>query len=271
MEHFEFRNIVGDKFININFNTTFDKVGIENDIDKYVKFKQKSLVNPIIDTEYNRFKYNNQDDNLLIPNFKNLFGDYSTDLVSALFTLEEINNQDPLFTNSFFIFEYFDLTNENQTLLSTSYLKPLINKGNTYLSTIDSNNKIISFKTQLKYTQKLTTWNEFNYIKIPNNYLYLDKIYLKISFFNSKIGGRTYFHTNSTDTNNPTNLDFYLTINLDKNLFKYNFISFNNTTTTINLYEFKNIKFINKENKNNLAKGSNKDTKTLILGTGDII
>lgn len=270
MERYNFRLKGSDNFINFDLNTTFDKVGIENDIDRYVQLKQQSLVNPIVDIEYSRFTYNGLENKILTPNFINAKKEYSSDISYALFTYDEINNQKELFTNSFFILEYYDKIEENQVLLYTSYLKPLISKGNTYDSIVDpKTNKITVFKPKLKYTTIFSTWNAFNFVQIPNNYLNgSETLYLKVSFFNAKIGGRTFFHINATKKENPINTDYYIPIKIDKNTLKYDFID---KSSQINLYEFKNINFINKERGDNTPKGSNTDNKTLILGSGEII
>lgn len=267
MERHEFRAEDGNKYLALNLNTSFDIVGIDEDIEKYVNFKKNSLINPTVDAEYTRFKYLGLNNKIITPLFKNTAGLYSNSIENALFTLDEVNNQQESFTNSYFIFEYFDLMNEDeQILLSTSFLKPMTKRDKTYTSTYIANSyKFATFNTIITYSNSFESWNEFNYVSIPNNYLDLKTIYLKISFFNSKLGGRTFFHSNSQQPENPLIEDFYLPLFLFKNEYIFLF------PIDINLYEHKNIKLIARERANNKPNASNISSKTLILGSGDVI
>lgn len=275
MERISFRNITGDKFLNLDLNMNFSVFGVQEDLDKYVKYKQNSLINPITDSEFSRFKYNGVDNKIFRVNFKGVDESFGTSILNAFFTLDEINSQDKAFTDSYFIFDYFDsMDKNNQTLLSTVYLKPMVKKFKTYSSTTESvdSYKIVSFDSFFTFTTSNTTWNEFNYFNIPNNYISInqsaDTFYLKISFYNTKLGGRTFFHTNSTSTTNPTNFDFYFKVLTDNKKMSY---YFENNSFYNNIFEFKNLKFIQKDRENNSPNISNNDNRTLILGSGDII
>jgi hypothetical protein len=270
MERHDFRNIEGDKYLNVDLSVHFDVLGVADDIERYVKFKQNSLINPAVDAEYSRVRYNGLNNRIIIPNFRNANNQYSNDITYALFTIDELNNQDIAFTNSFFILEYFDsMDTNNQTLLSTSFIKPMSKRDKTFSSTyVFDTYRIATFNTFLTYSTQPQTWNGFNFIGIPNNYHQLSTIYLKISFFNSKLGGRTFFHTNGAQLDSPSNSDFYIPVGLSISSMTYNFLS---QSGSFNVYEFKNVKFIQKERQDNKAMASNSNQKNLILGSGDMI
>ncbi len=140
----------------------------------------------------------------------------------------------------------------------------------TYLATYVPNTyKFAAFSPIITYSTAFESWNAFNYIGVPNNYLHLTRIYLKLSFYNSKLGGRSFFHTNSLQPEGPELSDFYLPLDISKvqNNLVYNFIQ----QGDINLYELKNIKLLARERQNNTPQASNISTKNLILGSGDVI
>ena len=109
MEKFEFRrNMLSSNTINIHLVKSMGLTGISDDTNDFVESTKISLVNPTTDAEYIRLVYfgNNFD---LIPNFKGADQTYNNSLTNALFNNIEIKNRVDVITNSYFIFELYDL------------------------------------------------------------------------------------------------------------------------------------------------------------------
>jgi hypothetical protein len=266
MEKFEFRrNLISSNTINIHLVKTMGLSGISDDTKDFTDSTKISLVNPTTDAEYIRFNYDGSNFDL-IPNFKGVNQTYSNSLRDALFNSVEIKNRAENVTNSYFIFELYDSNDiNNQTLLSSNKMDIYTRSGYTY-NMFDSNNNNLLVKIPYIYPNKY--FLEFSNIYIPNNYIETLKnvVYMKIRFFNAKLGGVTDFYTGN-GTLEPIETDFYIKLNFNKNNYTY---GFDNKTIT-NIYENKNVNLTKINNDNNAQNPILNDSKkdNIIIGYGE--
>lgn len=268
MEKFEFRrNMLSSNTINIHLVKSMGLTGISDDTNDFVESTKISLVNPTTDAEYIRLVYfgNNFD---LIPNFKGADQTYNNSLTNALFNNIEIKNRVDVITNSYFIFELYDLNDiSNQTLLSSNKMDIYTRSGYTY-NMFDNNDNLL---VKIPYIYPNKYFLEFSNIYIPNNYIDDLKdniVYLKIRFFNSKLGGVTDFYIGNA-TLEPNELDFFIKLIVDKNNYRYRFD--NNDNNILNIYENKNVNLTKLNNvinpQNPILNDSKKDN--IIVGYGE--
>lgn len=268
MERINFKNTVGDKFIYFNINNSTDSTNKSDNINSFVEERKEININPIIDEELIRFKIKSGKTLKIYPQFKYIDNTYSNNYINALFTRDEIVNRREVFTNSYYLFDYYDtISPDNQVNLSVNYVKA--DTKNVYTTQI-INSKINTIFAELTFN-KNNLFSEFNNINIPNNLLttFPMTIYLKLSFFSAKLGKRSFFIIDeSFDDYNK----YYLPITLDNN---YEWWISNNNSNIISLYP--------KENKNILLNNNDFNNQPypeltaqvfdnkLIIGTGEII
>lgn len=266
MEKFEFRrNLISSNTININLVKTMGLSGISDDTKDFTDSTKISLINPTTDAEYVRLLYfgSNFD---LVPNFRGVDQTYNNSLQNALFNSIEIKNRVENITNSYFIFELYDSNDiNNQTLLSSNKMDIYTRSGYTY-NMFDSTNSNLLVKIPYIYPNKF--FLEFSNIYIPNNYIETLKnvVYMKIRFFNAKLGGVTDFYFGNT-TLEPNETDFYIKLNFNKNNYTYGFDNKN----VINIYENKNVNLTKLNNDNNAQNPILNDSKkdNIIIGYGE--
>lgn len=228
--------------INLGIDTKFD-LNKDEDYKYYIETELEKNINPVTDVEYIRFKPSNFN---YVMNF-NYTGKTS---YNVFFNQLEIQTLKPSFAKSFWIFEYYDSNEkENQTRLYINFYNAKRIIGNNILITKNGKNDIYcsivsrinestdeiesvydcskSVDTKMKIS--FTNNNELSFIKIPQNIVNdnnINKIYLKVRFFDAKSGQFRNFKTNKKTGKDE---DIYVVINLDKPNYTW---SFNDKTYT---------------------------------------
>lgn len=252
MEKYEILKSDEEKFIIINFENLFKPTDIQYSIDETVNDELKKSLNPIIDVEYVRYKP--EGSFTLTPQFL-LNNNYSSSYVNANFPIEE-HLTSSAFKNTLFINEYYDSNDTNKNiLLSKNTLK--VDEYKTYII----NNKEVS--ANINFTNNFKT--EFGFVYVPKFFVdkNIDKIYLKLNFFNSKNGSKTSF----TFNDNQNNQSFYHQINLNNTNYTWNMLN-NSPKQYINAFINNKIK---EENMFNQEVGEETRKNNIILSTGEIL
>jgi hypothetical protein len=168
-----------DKNIKLNLKNGFDVYFDESDISLIAQTKEEERINPYLDSEKIRFKFEQPTPNLLLS-FSFRSGNtlsFNTTYKHAGFTQTELNQNQTSFINSFYAMEVYDSVNSKiQNLLSTTYIKPITSNrytGSTNIRflTTDEQTKILIPKTFIAQ-QTGTSVN----------------VYIKFSFYNAKTG-----------------------------------------------------------------------------------
>jgi hypothetical protein len=169
-----------DSIIKIRLNNDHSFFGHQQDVNSLVDATKSVLINPVFDEETRRLK-------LYPDDTRHITFAFSGDNVSFLedgagFTLDELTGGSKNVVNSFFIATLYDSYDPNtQTKLSTTYLTKI--------------------GTEPDYGLNRTVVNQFKYITLPQWFLderTHDKfnIYLKLSFYNAKLGKLHTFYNN---------------------------------------------------------------------------
>lgn len=193
-----------DVVLKINLGVGNNVLGYQQEIDNITEDIKEDLINPVIDYEVSRFKYNSDEVTTTYLYF-NFIANGSTTINSFLtsggagFTLTEVSQKSKNVLNSFFIGEIYDSYDfYTQTKICTTYNTQIL-EGNTYLGLglpIPS------------YDIDNSTSNQFNVFNIPK--WFIDEqtgstvtVYLKYSYYCAKNGSVALFYN---EWNNTTEL-----------------------------------------------------------------
>jgi len=181
------------KFNNLDINLKFtlgandNFLGHQQEIDNLTTTTKEELINPVVDAEVRRFKYN-PNSNLL--NIKFYFGNnHQTPIsfIEAGFTNTEIITYNTKLLNSFFILDFYDtFDNNTQTKIFSTYLtKVLSGLNNTpdYRIFADTVNQLYNLYVPLSYINAQSSSTVIGYTKF--------------SFFNAKTGVIALFYNNN--------------------------------------------------------------------------
>jgi hypothetical protein len=218
-----------DNHIKFNLKSDDNFYSYQEEIDNLTNLNGFDILNPVIDSEKCKFKYQPNSTMLLKFNFYNSSGIYGNSFLNAGFTSNEINKNNN-FLNSFFILEFYDTYDINiQTKIFTNYLTKL----GTQPSYEISNNS-----------------NQFYYFYIPQSFINSQTGttitgYTKFSFYNAKVSNDriSLFYNNTINNDTPEKMFFKTSLNLTGKT--WNIISNNNN---ISIYEYNNNDYKNKIN-----------------------
>lgn len=191
---------VFNKNINIDLSQDFDFI-YENDIEAIVNEELIKAINPIVNVELKKYKPSIDYDSSIT------FSISGSTSYNVLFSDSEIKNQSPSFYNSVWIIDYYDsIDKQVQNKLYTQFYKPErkiigYNQINTLMTFV--------FKANGSYST-----NDYVNLYIPNNYINVQDIFVKIRFFCAK-NGKLFQFKNYNSTNIYKQEDYYFNIKLD--------------------------------------------------------
>ena len=222
------RSVGKDLNIKIPLGANANLNGLQQSINDYIERETGLSINPVIDGETFRFIRN------IDQNFRFEFFDgsiYTPSLITAGFTQDEIDSQEDVVTNSFYILQIYDSINsDNQILLHNSYYN-----GTSFTSASSIYNIPVS--------------EEFSNIYIPEWFINETNdneivMYGTFLFFNAKTGKLEVFF--NKDNQFETSDDkLYNTITLNKSNRNY---SIQSNSATIMLRELINSDYVDKLN-----------------------
>jgi hypothetical protein len=209
-------------------NNFFD---YQQEIDSLTQVVTNNSLNPVVDEETRKFKYNSAytTDKLNFYFYKN--GSYGLNFTNAGFTSDEITKNSLNFINSFFILDFYDTYDINtQSRIFTTYLSKL--------GTIPS------------YFIGSATTGQFYGMQVPLSFIETQTTnivsgYTKFSFFSAlktSNGVKLFYNQNSNKT---TAEKMYIKTELDLVNKKWRL---DNVSHNINLREYINTTYTNKVN-----------------------
>lgn len=202
-ENIKFNNL--DINLKINLGDGKHLLGYQQEIDNLTELTKQELINPVIDGETRRFKYE-QYGNATYLSFYFYAGAYGCTFADAGFSSVEISTLSSKVLNSFYIMELYDTFDPyTQTKISTNYLTKILTNA---------------FNGTPKYTVNVPSNNQFNDLYIPQSFLdakygvTMITGYTKFSFYNAKTGRISLFY-NSGNTSMLTPEKLYFKVRID--------------------------------------------------------
>lgn len=175
--------------------------GYQQEIDNLTEETKEELINPVIDYEIERFKY--LSGTLSTITFWFSTGSTHDDtFIYAGFTSTEIEQNDNVLNNSFFIVDFYNTYDNNiQTKLFTTYITKILN-GETS-----------SGVPVPKYSLNGTIKNQFYYQYVPKWFLDTQTgetitVYVRFSFYNAKDGTISLFYNSNNTPLTPNRMYF---------------------------------------------------------------
>jgi hypothetical protein len=240
----KFNNL--DVNIKLPLGTDIGITGYQQEIDNITVNTENELINPVVDSEVRRFKYDPTIQPCLINFYYHSSNVDKCLFISAGFTQEEIDTLNVNLLNSFFILDYYDSYDTNtQSKIFTTYLTKVLS-GN--------------YKTP---SYPIKPANQLYYLYVPQ--WYIDIIlaegnvaavgYIKFSFYIAKYGGVNLFynHDNIALTT-PEKMYFKTILNLTNMTWRIYTTSFPN----INAYELYNASAYTKKVNDTISNFNNK-------------
>lgn len=186
--------------VNIKFSLSQNNqfTGLKQEIDKLTRFNSLDVVNPVVDGEKTRFRFNSTSSGTIKFEFYNdLTSNYINSLIPAGFLIPEIRRRNLNVQNSFFIMDYYDsFDTYSQNKIFSTYLTKIV-FGEEVIDLIMLNFDLFDRRVQ------------FNTLNIPNWYLESHTGntitgYSKFYFYNAKTG-RTipFFNLDNTNLKTP--------------------------------------------------------------------
>ena len=204
-----------DSNLKITIGSHDDFIGYQQEIDSLTKFTSTDLVNPAIDAEILRFKFNPISEYCI---FQFLFNS-NLSFINAGFSNSEITGKTVNIQNSFFILDFYDTYKpHSQTKIFTTYLTKVNSTPQYYIGMVP----LLGFQT-----------NQFYYWNIPQSYINAQTGstvtgYVKLSFYNAKSGTTSLFY-------NQVNSAAPIGLTPEKQYFKAKLNLINNTWEFLNL------------------------------------
>lgn len=251
-----------DNDIKIKFSLSQNNefTGLKQEIDKLTQFNTLDVVNPAVDGEKTRFRFNSTSTGTLSFEFFNEnLSIFLDTLPSAGFNFfEEVLRRTPNVQNSFFIMDYYDSFNTyNQTKIFSSYLTKIV-FGREVLEQAASSYELFNDRIQL------------NTIAVPNWYIESQPQniitgYTKFYFYNAKTGRVVpFFNLDNQSLSTPER--FYFRTEIFKSSKQWRFVSASMPTFIAReVRENINPQFVNKINDTN----TNFDNLRLDFPTGN--
>ena len=172
--------------LKIVLNSRDNFIGYQQEIDGLTQLTTTDLINPAIDGETRRFKYDPDLGNTVLSFYFYSGNTYNVSFLNAGFTQNEINSNSNKLLNSFFILDFYDTFDvNNQTKIFTTYLtKILDNISNSpiYRVYVEAINQFYYWYIPLSYINTLTGSTGIGYVKF--------------SFYNAKNGNVSLFYNN---------------------------------------------------------------------------
>jgi hypothetical protein len=211
-------------------------VGYQQEIDSLTQVTSNDLVNPELDVEVRRFRYDPlvSQANLVFFFYDNTTNTYISNLTSNDFTIDELKNNSSCVLNSFYVLDFYDTYDVNtQSKIFTTYLTK-INEGYTGVY-------------YPRYKIHETYKNQLYYWYVPQSFINSQTAstvvgYVKLSFFNGKTGNIVSFTNNDSVTTTSQKLFFKVQLNLYNKTWKFINTNFPNIYT----YEIPSNAYTNK-------------------------
>ena len=213
------------KFNNLDVNIKFPLgggmgfTGMQQEVDNLTLATENDLINPAIDTEVRKFKYQPiiQPANLLFM-FHAISG-YADSFINAGFTQAEIDSTNINLLNSFFILDFYDkFDTYTQTKIFTIYLTKVLGSNNNSSS----------------YNISAGVINQLYYMYVPEWYIDTMKLsgstatgYTKFSFYNAKTGNvQLFYNYDNIGLTTPEKMYFKTILDLNAMTWRFTTTSF---------------------------------------------
>lgn len=213
------------KFNGLDLNIKFgikgneDVIGIQQEIDELTNETKTDLINPIVDGEVRRFKYDPSINGAELKFFfSNDLSQYSNTFQYAGFSTSEILNLNTKLLNSFYIIEIYDTYDPfTQTKILTNYM--------TKISDGENNG---SFQIPY-YKISVNNKNQLYYLHVPKSsidsmYGATKYLYMKLTFFNAIDGSVSLFYNKENELLSTAE-KMYFKIRINKNTLTWRFIN----------------------------------------------
>jgi hypothetical protein len=235
-------------YVPVELQQSHNKLGVSEELDKYVKEQMQLSINEVKDMEAVRFKSKAPANFQLIPQFKKGIS-FGNSFTYAGFTSNKVRQFSSSLINSMFIFEYFDSPLQDiQKRISYNFVK--VDSSGVY-ENIPALGEVTDRVAKLNFGES-STLREFNTIYVPS-YIYkegiIDKLYMKVSFFNGETGKRLFFMNETSNLEGDSK--YYVPVNLNLSNKTY---TLNGANNRIDLKEYVQAVAITKDNENNKAR-----------------